>query len=460
MIIFSKFTKMKVSFYNLGCKVNLADISRIGKQFEELGHKIVPFEDRADIVLVNTCTVTHRADADCRNIVRRALKKSPDAFVGVLGCYAQLQPEQIAKIEGVDAVIGTKEKFEIPNLIQKFEKNKETQILVSSLEDIPFHTSAVSDNAGRTRAVLKIQDGCNYHCTFCTIPMARGESRSMEYNEIASELLKLSQSGYYEVVLSGINLGDYKNSDGKKFIDIAKLINSIDSNMRFRISSIEPNLLKLEVIEEVFSSDSKFCPHFHIPLQSGSQDILMKMKRRYKASYYADLVNNIKSQRPDCAIGVDVIVGFPGETEEKFAETMNFLNDLPVTYLHVFTYSERDNTPAIKFDGVVPHEVRKLRTAILRELSESKKNEFYQSQVGTEKIVIPETYNSDNGLWKGWTENYVQVYFPAEPNLKQIPIPIKLDSIFESKVYGTLQNSTNELKSLKEEKKFFELNVL
>lgn len=451
---------MNVSFYNLGCKVNLADISRIGKQFEELGHNIVPFEEKADIVLVNTCTVTHRADADCRNIVRRALKKSPDAFVGVLGCYAQLQPELIAKIEGVDAVIGTKEKFEIPNLIKKFEKNKETQILVSSLDDIPFHTSAVSDNAGRTRAVLKIQDGCNYHCTFCTIPMARGESRSMEFEEVAKELLKLSQGGFYEVVLSGINLGDYKTAEGYKFLDVARLINSIDSNMRFRISSIEPNLLKSDIIDVVFSKDSKFCPHFHIPLQSGSQEILMKMKRRYKATYYADLVNNIKSKNPDCAIGVDVIVGFPGETEEKFAETINFLTDLPITYLHVFTYSERDNTPAIKFDGVVPHEVRKLRTARLRELSEIKKNEFYKSQVGSEKIVIPETYNSDNGLWKGWTENYVQVYFPAEPNLKQIPIPIKLNSILESKVFGTLLNDVNILKSTTQEKKKFELTVL
>ncbi len=438
---------MNVSFYNLGCKVNLADISRIGKQFEELGHSIVDFEEKADIVLVNTCTVTHRADADCRNIVRRALKKSPEAFVGVLGCYAQLQPEQIAKIEGVDVVIGTKEKFEIPNLIQKFEKNKETQILVSSLDDIPFHTSAVSDNAGRTRAVLKIQDGCNYHCTFCTIPLARGNSRSMNYNEVASELLQLSQNGFHEVVLSGINLGDYKTDDGKKFLDIAKLVNSLDTPIRYRISSIEPNLLKPEVIEEVFAEDSKFCPHFHIPLQSGSQDILMKMKRRYKASYYQDLVNNIKSQRPDCAIGVDVIVGFPGETEEHFSETINFLNDLPVTYLHVFTYSERENTPAIKYDGVVPHQVRKLRTARLRELSDIKKNEFYNSQIGTKHTVIPETYNADNGLWKGWTENYVQVYFQAESNLKQIPIPILLDKMFESKVFGTLLNSQNELKS-------------
>jgi threonylcarbamoyladenosine tRNA methylthiotransferase MtaB len=429
---------MNVSFYNLGCKVNLADISRIGKQFEELGHSIVEFEEESDIVLINTCTVTHRADADCRNIVRKALKKSPNAFVGVLGCYAQLQPHEIAKIDGVDAVIGTREKFEIPQLIQKFEKNNSTQILVSNLEDTPFHTSAVSDNAGRTRAVLKIQDGCNYNCTFCTIPLARGKSRSMEFQEVYRELQSMQRSGFHEVVLSGINLGDYRTKDGKRFYDVVKLINDSDLDMRFRISSIEPNLLKDEILEEVLSEGSKFCQHFHIPLQSGSQELLYKMHRRYKADYYENLIKKIKSINSDVAIGADVIVGFPGENEERFLETYNLIMDSGITYLHVFTYSERENTPAASMPDVIPFDVRQQHNKRLRELSEVKKLDFYKTQVGTIRTVIPEQYNSDNGLWKGFTENYVQVNFQAPENLVQNPIQVSLERLEESKMYGSL----------------------
>lgn len=436
---------MDISFYNLGCKVNLADISRIAKQFEELGHTVVDFEEKSDIVLVNTCTVTHRADADCRKIVRRALRRSPNAFVGVLGCYAQLQPEQLAKIEGVDAVIGTKHKFEIPNLIENFNKNAKTEIFVSDLDDAPFHTSAVSDNSGRTRAVLKIQDGCDYHCSFCTIPLARGHSRSMPYEQIEREMQGLINDGYREVVLSGINLGDYKTDDGMKFVDALKLIDEKSGDMRVRISSIEPNLLTKEVLEVVANSKN-IVPHFHIPLQSGSQELLRKMKRRYKATYYHDLVLRIKEVMPHCCIGVDVIVGFPGETDELAKETYDFLNGLPITYLHVFTYSERENTKAINYDGVVPHEVRKERTHQLRDLSDKKRLEFDESQVGTERVVIPEMYNEQNGMWKGWTENYVNVIFPAPADLLQVPHKIQINNMIESRVFGELTELRTEVK--------------
>lgn len=428
---------MKVSFYNLGCKVNLADISRIGKQFEDLGHKVVEFEEESDIVLVNTCTVTHRADADCRKVVRRALKNSPNAFVGVLGCYAQLQPEQLAKIKGVDAVIGTKNKFEIPSLIDSYKKRNKAEIFVTDLEDTPFHTSAVSDNSGKTRAVLKLQDGCNYHCTFCTIPLARGSSRSMDFNVIESEINNLKKEGYKEIILSGINLGDYGYKTEKSFYDVLKLIDEIGDGLRFRISSIEPNLLKGNIIDLVSKSD-KIVPHFHIPLQSGSQEILMKMKRRYKAKNYEKLILNIKEKMPNCCIGADVIIGFPGETDSHFQETYNFIDSLPISYLHVFTYSERENTPAYYMTEVVPNQVRKERTSQLRKLSDKKKLEFYKSQIGKSLKVLPEQYNSTNGLWKGWTENYVNVIFPASESMEKKTYDIQLDEIIESRVFGSL----------------------
>jgi threonylcarbamoyladenosine tRNA methylthiotransferase MtaB len=448
---------MNVSFYNLGCKVNLADISRIAKQFEDLGHTIVDFEEKSDIVLINTCTVTHRADADCRKIVRRALRRSPDAFIGVLGCYAQLQPEQLAKIEGVDTVIGTKHKFEIPQLIENFKKSTETKIFVSELDDAPFHTSAVSDNTGRTRAILKIQDGCDYFCSFCTIPLARGHSRSMPYEQIERELQRLIDDGYREVVLSGINLGDYKTPDGLKFVDALKQIDEKAGSLRVRISSIEPNLLTDEVLDVVANSNN-IVPHFHIPLQSGSQELLRKMKRRYKATYYRDLVYRIKERMPHCCIGVDVIVGFPGETDELAKETYDFLDALPVSYLHVFTYSERENTKAITFDGVVPHSVRKDRTHELRELSDKKRLEFDSSQVGTDRVVIPEMYNEQNGMWRGWTENYVNVIFAGPADLPHVPHKIRITNMVESRVFGELTELRTDAKRIKNKK--LELPVL
>lgn len=403
----------KVSFYNLGCKVNLADISRIGKQFQDLGHQIVDFEEESDIVLINTCTVTHKADADCRKVVRKALRKSPEAFVGVLGCFAQLQPDEIVKIEGVDAVFGQKEKYQIPTLINNFEKFDFPKILVGDMKDIPFHTSAVSDNAGRTRAVFKIQDGCEYNCTFCTIPMARGGFRSMEFNEIIPSIDNFVNEGFKEVVLSGINLGEYNSSNGEKFIDVVKLLDSYDIDIRYRISSIEPNLLKTEIID-IIENSKRFVKHFHIPMQSGSQEILMKMKRRYRIKNYNKLINDIKLRMPDTCLGADVIVGFPGETDELFEETFNFIKNSQISYLHVFTYSERENTVASTLDNPVPHDVRKERSKRLRDLSEVKLNDFYNTQITKVREVIPETYIPETDLWKGHTDNYVSVIFSGK----------------------------------------------
>jgi threonylcarbamoyladenosine tRNA methylthiotransferase MtaB len=428
---------LNVSFYNLGCKVNLADISRIGKQFEEEGHTIVDFEQDSDIVLINTCTVTHRADADCRKIVRRALRKSPEAYVGVVGCFAQLKPDEVIKIDGVDAVFGQKEKFKIPELIGDFRKNDTPQVLVGDMQDIPFHTSAVSDNIGRTRAVFKIQDGCEYNCTFCTIPMARGGFRSLDFDKITQELENFVNDGFSEVVLSGINLGEYRAKTGEKFVDVVNLLDKTDFPIRYRISSIEPNLLKSETLDIIQDSE-RFVPHFHIPLQSGSQEILMKMKRRYRAKNYSKLVLDIKNRMPDCCLGADVIVGFPGETDEHFQETYDFINNLPVSYLHVFTYSERDNTVAASLDNPVPHDIRKERTKALRDLSNRKQKEFYESQIGKTKTVIPETYVESSGMWRGWTENYVNVIFEADKDLEKKPIKIKLLETLGDKVLGEL----------------------
>jgi len=428
---------LRISFYNLGCKVNLADISRIGRQFEELGHRVVEYGQESDMVLINTCTVTHRADADCRKIVRRSMRTSPDAFIGVLGCYAQLQPDEIIKIDGVDAVFGQKEKFMIPDLVKDFTKSASPSILVSDASNAEFHTSAVSDNAGRTRAVLKLQDGCDYRCTFCTIPDARGHSRSMPLGKIENEFHKLWQEGYREVVIAGINLGDYRTPEGHKFIDVAKLIDNLQIPLRVRISSIEPNLLKPEILDVVMGSE-RFVPHFHIPLQSGSQDILMKMKRRYRAKNYDSLIRNIKKIDSDTCIGADVIVGFPGETDQHFQETYDFIDNLPISYLHVFTYSERPGTPAAEMTGIVPHDTRKNRTNILRRLSVHKQMDFYESQVGKEKIFLPETYDKTSNTWRGWTENYVPTAIKAPAELAQTPHSVLLTKHLGDKVIGQL----------------------
>ncbi|GAB5464725.1 MAG: tRNA (N(6)-L-threonylcarbamoyladenosine(37)-C(2))-methylthiotransferase MtaB [Candidatus Kapaibacteriales bacterium] len=418
---------------------------------------MVEYGESSDMVLINTCTVTHRADADCRKIVRRSLKQSPDAFIGVLGCYAQLQPDEIVKIDGVDAVFGQKEKFMIPELVKDFTKTDTPSILVSDASEAEFHTSAVSDNAGRTRAVLKLQDGCDYRCTFCTIPDARGHSRSMPFHEIRERFDNLWNEGFKEVVIAGINLGDYRTQDGHKFVDVAKLIDSLPYDMRIRISSIEPNLLKPEVLDVVMQSE-RFVPHFHIPLQSGSQQMLIKMKRRYRAKNYRNLIHDIKERNADTCIGADVIVGFPGETEDHFQETYDFIDSLPISYLHVFTYSERPGTPAAEMSGKIDHKIRKERTNILRRLSVHKQMDFYDSQVGKEKLFLPETFLPDKGYWKGWTENYVPLLVKAPATLECRPHPVTLSKSLGDKVLGEMINNPDSTQT--KTKKYIGLEVV
>lgn len=436
---------MKVAFYTLGCKLNYSETSTIASQFVNAGHSVVPFGDEADCLIINTCTVTENADTEARKIIRRTLKHSPNAFIGVTGCYAQLQPEEIASIDGVDAVFGTKEKFEILKAISSFEKTETPKVFVSDEEEITeFNESFSFEADSRTRAFLKIQDGCNYNCSFCTIPLARGASRSMPFNQILPRIREIEKSGYNEIVLTGINLGDY-TFEQYKFVDVIRLIESSNVQSRFRISSIEPNLLTQEILEIVLSS-SKFCQHFHIPLQSGSSEILGKMRRRYKVQQYRDLIHRIKEMNNDTCIGVDVIVGFPGETNQHFEETFRFLEELPISYLHVFTYSERENTPAKGFEHPVPYTVRKQRTARLRQLSEVKKNEFYTSQLGLKKIVIPEKYDNENGIWNGYTENYVKVYFTAPKSIIQCPSVVLLNSLDGNNVQSTIESIQQTIK--------------
>jgi threonylcarbamoyladenosine tRNA methylthiotransferase MtaB len=424
---------MNVSFYTLGCKLNYAETSQLQHIFERAGHSVVPFGEQADAVIVNTCTVTENADKECRQIIRRALRISPQAFIGVTGCYAQLQPEEIASIEGVDAVFGAKEKFNIPRLVGSFQKFDTPRCFVDELggDELEFVEAQSSDGDSRTRAFLKLQDGCNYKCSFCTIPLARGASRAMDFAFIPEKIRRLEEAGYREVVLSGINLGDYRAPTGETFTDVVRRIEELQPRLRVRISSIEPNLLTPEIIE-IIAGSSVFCPSFHIPLQSGSPDILRLMRRRYKAEQYRDLIFSIKAAMPHAAIGADVIVGFPTESDAHFEETFAFLHSLPVSYLHVFSYSERENTPAAELSfsgGGVSPAVRSERSRRLRGLSTKKKHAFYRSQLGAERVAIPERRNPETGLWIGWTENYARVEFPAEAALVQAPARVRLEEI-------------------------------
>jgi threonylcarbamoyladenosine tRNA methylthiotransferase MtaB len=426
---------MKISYYNIGCKLNFAEIATIQQSLETRGHQTVPFATNEEAVIINTCTVTNKADADSRKIIRKALRNNPDALIAVIGCYAQMKPLDIAAIEGVDVVFGMKEKYDVIEYMDKFSGEKEPSIFVSDLRDLPFHSACSEDNENRTRMVMKLQDGCDYSCTFCTIPKARGMSRSMPFDELKQRFYELANSKKYEIVLSGVNLGEYLSPTGETFTDVVKFIDSAGLKQRVRISSIEPNLLKHEIIETVKQSDT-FCHHFHIPLQSGSADILQKMKRRYSVDLFRQLILNIKQTIPDACLGIDVIAGFPGESEEHFLETYDLLESLPVSYLHVFTYSERENTPAAEMSGVVPHSVRKSRTLALRRLSEQKRMIFYKSQLGSKQIFIPEIYNEKSGTWTGWTDNYVHVEVKSLPLLESKPYRIRLTELSGDKVKG------------------------
>ena len=422
----------KVAFYTLGCKLNFAETSTIARSFEEDGYIRVDFDDPADIYVINTCSVTENADKQFKQIVRKALKTNPKAFLAAVGCYAQLKPEELASVDGVDLVLGAIEKFIITQYIDDLTKNNEGVVHSCEIAETDFYVGSYSIG-DRTRAFLKVQDGCDYKCTYCTIPMARGISRSDTIENILSNAKKISDKGIKEIVLTGVNIGDYgKGEFGNKkhehtFLELVQALDKVEGIERLRISSIEPNLIKDETIDFIAQSNS-FVPHFHIPLQSGSNEILKKMKRRYLRELYVSRVAKIREVMPDACIGVDVIVGFPGETDEHFLETYYFLNDLDISYLHVFTYSERDNTEAVLMDGVVPDAVRAKRSKMLRGLSAKKRNAFYESQLGKEKTVLFESDNKQ-GYIHGFTENYVKVKAPWDPALVNTLHKVKLTKI-------------------------------
>ena len=405
--------KNKVAFHTLGCKLNFSETSSIARMFSDRGFVKTDFENGADVFVINTCSVTENADKECRMIVRNALKISPDAFIVVIGCYAQLKSEEIAAIEGVDLVLGAKEKFELLNYLDNLNKKEFAEIHSCEIEQANFFVDAYSFG-DRTRAFLKVQDGCDYTCSYCTIPLARGKSRSNTVENVIKNAREVAKKGVKEIVLTGVNIGDFSEAD-KTFFDLILKLDQVEGIERIRISSIEPNLLTSEIIEFVAVS-KKFVPHFHIPLQSGSDKILSLMKRRYRRELYSERVTKIKSLMTHCCIGVDVIVGFPGETEKDFQETYNFLNGLDISYLHVFTYSERLNTDAIGLKGLVPVSERKRRNKMLRILSAKKLRSFYERHTGSVREVLFEEENH-SGMIQGFTDNYIRIKTEFDPLL-------------------------------------------
>lgn len=424
--------RKKVAFYTLGCKLNFSETSTIARSFEQEGFDRVEFEEVADIYVINTCSVTENADKQFKQIVKKAQKKNEKAFVAAVGCYAQLKPEELASVDGVDLVLGATEKFKITHYINDLSKNDMGEVHSCEISEADFYVGSYSIG-DRTRAFLKVQDGCDYKCTYCTIPLARGISRSDTMDNVLKNAAEISSQNIKEIVLTGVNIGDYgKGEFGNKkhehtFLELVQELDKVPGIERLRISSIEPNLLKNETIDFVASSRT-FVPHFHIPLQSGSNDILKKMKRRYLRELYVERVDRIKTVMPDCCIGVDVIVGFPGETDEKFLETYNFLNQLDISYLHVFTYSERDNTEAVDMADVVPLNVRNKRSKMLRGLSVKKRRAFYENQLGKEKTVLFESENK-LGYIHGFTENYIKVKTPWNPELVNTLAKVRLTEI-------------------------------
>lgn len=422
----------KVAFYTLGCKLNYSETSTIARDFQEEGYERVDFSEWADMYVINTCSVTENADKRFKSIVRQALKTNQNAFVAAIGCYAQLKPEQLAAVDGVDLVLGATEKFKIADYINDLSKNEIGEVHSCEIDEADFYVGsyAIGD---RTRAFLKVQDGCDYKCTFCTIPLARGISRSDTLQNVLMNAEEISEKGIKEIVLTGVNIGDFgKGEFGDKkhehtFLDLVCALDRVEGIHRLRISSIEPNLLKNETIDFVAKSNS-FVPHFHIPLQSGSDTILKQMKRRYLRGLYMDRVTRIKEVMPNACIGVDVIVGFPGESDAHFLETYHFLNELDISYLHVFTYSERDNTPAATMADPVPQKVRNKRSKMLRGLSVKKRRAFYESQLGSNRTVLFEGENKE-GYIHGFTENYIKVKYPWNPNLVNTLQTVKLIAI-------------------------------
>ena len=423
---------IKVAFHTLGCKVNFSETSTISREFTSSHYQVVSFTSFADLYVINTCSVTENADKELSVLVKKALKKNPNAFIAVIGCYAQLKPHEIASLDGVDLVLGATEKFQIIEYVQNLEKNKSTQIYSCEIEEANFYHTSYSINE-RSSAFLKIQDGCDYKCSYCTIPKARGISRSDSLLNVINNAQKIADSGLKEIVLTGVNIGDYgKGEFGNKkhrhtFLDLVKALENLKSVYRFRISSIEPNLLSEDIIKFIANS-KRFVPHFHIPLQSGSDKILKSMKRRYLSSLYSEKIKQIRSLIPDACIGADVIVGYPSETDEDFLETYNYISGLEISYLHVFTYSERANTDAIKIKHKVDKLTQNKRSKMLRSLSIKKRRYFYESQLGKNHEVLFESENK-KGYITGFTENYIRVRAPWNPALTNTLLKVKLDRI-------------------------------
>jgi threonylcarbamoyladenosine tRNA methylthiotransferase MtaB len=421
----------KVAFYTLGCKLNFSETSTIARTFSDRGYQKVDFNQSPDIYIINTCSVTENADKKCRKIVREAKKIAPNSFVAIIGCYAQLKPQEISNIKGVDAVLGAAEKFRMFDYIEEFVSNGTAQVFASEITQATTFNTSYS-YGDRTRTFLKVQDGCNYKCTFCTIPLARGKSRSESITNIVEQAQAIALTETKEIVLTGVNIGDFGIQEGIRkeyFIDLIKALDEIEGITRFRISSIEPNLLSEEIIRFVAAS-KRFAPHFHIPLQSGSDPILKLMKRRYDSHLYEGRIKTIKKLIPNCCIGVDVITGFPGETDAEFLKTYEFLRELEVSYLHVFTYSERENT----MKEIIPLKIRQERTQLLIGLSEKKKRFFYESQKNKIKIVLFEDDIEDNKM-HGFTENYIRVTAKYDPLLINEPKKVVLSEINEKGLF-------------------------
>lgn len=436
----------KIALHTLGCKLNFSETSAIGRILTEQGFQKVEFSDCADYYIINTCSVTQNADKETRQIVRSALRTNPEAKVIIVGCYAQLKPDEIAQIPGVNLVLGANEKFKIHQYIEQLEEQEKPLVISGDIESVSFYADAWSYGE-RTRSFLKVQDGCGYFCAFCTIPMARGKSRSSSIAHTVETAKKVAATGVKEVVLTGVNIGDFgftpdgNERTGENLFGLIQELEKIEGIERWRISSIEPNLLSNDIISFVANSD-KFVPHFHIPLQSGSDKVLKLMRRKYLTKLYRERVGLIKQLMPHACIGVDVIVGFPGETHEQFLETYNFINELDVSYLHVFTYSERANTRALNIKPVVPMEERKERNKMLRILSEKKKRKFYSEHFNTERSVLLESEN-DNGLMYGFTDNYIKVSLPFDETLVNTIQPLNLGEISSfGYMKGTLSTVT------------------
>lgn len=434
----------KVAFYTLGCKLNFSETSTISRLFKDEGIAKVNFEEQADVYIINTCSVTENADKKCRQLVKKAKRINNDSFVIIVGCFAQLKPTEISKMEGVDMVLGANEKFNVLQHLDRLdEKNKQTIVSFDSIKKTKEFVPSYSIG-DRTRSFLKIQDGCDYFCSFCTIPLARGKSRNASIEETLKEARKIAAKDVKEIVLTGVNIGDFGQGGKENFFSLVKGLETIHGIDRFRISSIEPNLLSNDIIEFCLNDSKKFVPHFHIPLQSGNDELLKSMRRKYDTTLYRERIEYIKRLRPDACIGVDVIVGFPGESDAHFNETVEFLKELDISYLHVFTYSERANTTAKKMDQVVPIPKRKERSKVLHLLSDRKKRNFYESNKGTKRKVLFEDHDHD-GYLHGFTENYIKIKTPYRHSLTNTFCEVNLDYLDRDGIYKSDTESTVEI---------------